>query len=270
MAPTSDKIKKMEKKLGAMYKELSTPATKGQRRGTTPSKTPLSTDFTGSGKSRKNLQAEFDKLSAQLKKEKASFGKASKAQEASDSIAVSKKRSPTDVMRQTGRRREVLAGPKVKQSGANKPVAPKKPAAAAKKPSGKGFAQAFKEARAKFDTGTGNTTFKFNGSSYSVAKPAELKAAGGTYGKKLNDILKSKQRRSETDKQVTNKPKSKSKFAGMPNEKMLNRLEREKTAKKSYGGGMDKKTVKRKSGSSIASKPKGVGCATRGYGKAMK
>ena len=51
---------------------------------------------------------------------------------------------------------------------------------------------------------------------------------------------------------------------------MLNRLEREKTAKKSYGGGMDKKTVKRGKGSSIAGKPKGVGCATRGYGKAMK
>lgn len=266
MALTSDKIKKMEKKLEAMYKELSTPATKGQRRGTTPSKTPLSTDFTGSGKNRKNLQAEFDKLAAQLKKEKVSFGKASKVQEASDSIAVSKKRSPTDVMRQTGRRREVLAGPKVKQSGANKPVAPKKPAAA-KKPSGNSFAQAFKEARAKYDAGTGNTTFKFNGSSYSVAKPAELKAAGGTYGKKLNDMLKSKQRSSETDKQVTNKRGSNKEG---PRQKMLNRLEREKTAKKSYGGGMTKKTARRKSGGNMAGKPKGVGCATRGYGKAMK
>ena len=151
-------------------------------------------------------------------------------------------------------------GKKLVAKPAAKPV--DKPVA--KKPSGKGFAQAFKEARSKFDAGTGNTTFKYNGSSYSVAKPAELKKAGGTYGKKLNDVLKSKQRRSETDKQVTNKPKSKSKFAGMPNEKMLNRLEREKTAEKSYGGGMDKKTVKRGKGSSIAGKPKGVAETVKG------
>ena len=174
-------------------------------------------------------------------------------------------------------------GKKLVAKPAAKPV--DKPVA--KKPSGKGFAQAFKEARSKFDAGTGNTTFKYNGSSYSVAKPAELKKAGGTYGKKLNDVLKSKQRRSETDKQVTNKPKSKSKFAGMPNEKMLNRLEREKTAKKFYGGEIKepakkkeakpKKTyggslqrgIKKKMGGKVG-KPKGVGCATRGYGKAMK
>ena len=121
MAPTGNKIKKIEKKLKAIYKELSTPATKGQRRGTTPSKTPLSTAFTGSGKNRKNLQAEFDKLSAQLKKEKASFGKDAKVQKASDSVAVPKRRSPTDIMRQTGRRKEVLAGPKVKPT-AKKPA----------------------------------------------------------------------------------------------------------------------------------------------------
>jgi LysM repeat protein len=38
----------------------------------------------------------------------------------------------------------------------------------------------------------------------------------------------------------------------------------------SYGGSVGKKTVKRKMGGSAGSKPKGVGCAQRGYGKAMK
>ena len=42
------------------------------------------------------------------------------------------------------------------------------------------------------------------------------------------------------------------------------------TQKKSYGGSMGKKTVKKQSGGRMASKPKGVGCAQRGYGKAMK
>lgn len=37
----------------------------------------------------------------------------------------------------------------------------------------------------------------------------------------------------------------------------------------SYGGSVGKKTVKRKIGGSAGSKPKGVGCAQRGYGKAM-
>ena len=217
---------------------------------------------------KKEAQAKINSLSAELKalpkRGKAATTIAKQAAAASPKVPA--KTSPTDVMRQVGRRREVLAGPKVKQSGADKPVAPKKPVAS-EKPSGSSFGQAFKEARAKFDAGTGNTTFKFNGSTYSVAKPAELKAAGGTYGKKLNDMLKSKQRSSETDKQVTNKRGSKKEG---PRQKMINRLEREKAAKKSYGGGMTKKTARRKGGGNMAGKPKGVGCATRGYGKAMK
>ena len=40
--------------------------------------------------------------------------------------------------------------------------------------------------------------------------------------------------------------------------------------KKSYGGSVGKKTTKKAMGGSMSSKPKGVGCATRGYGKAMK
>ena len=39
---------------------------------------------------------------------------------------------------------------------------------------------------------------------------------------------------------------------------------------KSYGGGMKKKTVNRQAGGGMSGKPKGVGCAKSGYGKAMK
>jgi hypothetical protein len=41
--------------------------------------------------------------------------------------------------------------------------------------------------------------------------------------------------------------------------------------KKSYGGSVGKKTVKRKTGGKVGKKkPRGVGCALRGYGRAMK
>jgi len=41
--------------------------------------------------------------------------------------------------------------------------------------------------------------------------------------------------------------------------------------KKSYGGSVGKKTVKRKAGGKVGKKkPRGVGCALRGYGRAMK
>lgn len=39
---------------------------------------------------------------------------------------------------------------------------------------------------------------------------------------------------------------------------------------KSYGGSVKKKTTKKAMGGKVGSKPKGVGCALRGYGKAMK
>lgn len=43
-----------------------------------------------------------------------------------------------------------------------------------------------------------------------------------------------------------------------------------RAAGKAYGGGMKKKTVKRQAGGRMSGKPKGVGCAMRGYGGAMK
>lgn len=45
---------------------------------------------------------------------------------------------------------------------------------------------------------------------------------------------------------------------------------KKKTTKKAYGGGMKKKTASRQAGGKITGKPKGVGCATHGYGKAMR
>lgn len=56
-------------------------------------------------------------------------------------------------------------------------------------------------------------------------------------------------------------------------------VEKQEVVKKSYGGNMKKKTAKKSyggkmtkkmAGGKMAGKPKGVGCATRGYGKAMK
>lgn len=62
-SPTSERSK-LKKKLSDIYKELSRPVRKGSKSlGTT-----LSSDFTPSGKNRRNLQKEFDKVSAQLKK----------------------------------------------------------------------------------------------------------------------------------------------------------------------------------------------------------
>lgn len=193
------------------------------------------------------------------------------AQDKAKTVKVPAGRSPTDIMRQTGKGRQVLAGPKVKPAApkaAAKPKVMPRPAApkATAPKTGQSFNQAFKEARAKFDAGVGNTTFKYQGKSYSVAKPAELKAAGGEYGPELTKLLKAKQRRSETAKQVGSGPKAKAPSNTGPRAKMLNRLEREKAAKKSYGGGMKKKAARRKTGGKI----KGVGCAQRGYGKAMR
>jgi hypothetical protein len=63
--------------------------------------------------------------------------------------------------------------------------------------------------------------------------------------------------------------KAKPQYTG-PRAEMVNKLLKQQTTKKSYGGSMGKKTTKKASGGKVASKPKGVGCATRGYGKAMK
>jgi len=48
--------------------------------------------------------------------------------------------------------------------------------------------------------------------------------------------------------------------------KQRKKLAAAKASRKSYGG----KTVKKQMGGNMSSKPKGVGCAQRGYGKAMK
>lgn len=48
--------------------------------------------------------------------------------------------------------------------------------------------------------------------------------------------------------------------------KQRKKLAAARASRKAYGG----KTVKKQMGGKLNSKPKGVGCATRGYGKAMK
>ena len=225
--PKNSKVTQLKNRLKSLYAELQT------GRAGVQGKAGMASSFTGKKRNRAAVQKEFDKVAAQLKKTQGG-------------AAATRK-----------------AAPALKTSPAKKPAVAK-PAATK---SNAGFSKAFKEARAKFDAGTGGTTFKFNGKSYSVAKPAELKAAGGEYGPKLTKMLQAKQRSSETQKQVTNKPGSRNQS---PRQKMLNRLEREKTTKKAYGSTMKKKTVKRGSGGNMANKPKGVGCAMSGYGRAMK
>ena len=66
---------------------------------------------------------------------------------------------------------------------------------------------------------------------------------------------------------MANKPVSVAKTQATPEGKVT--LSPGRTFK-SYGGSMKKKTIKKSTGSKVGSKPKGVGCALRGYGKAMK
>lgn len=66
---------------------------------------------------------------------------------------------------------------------------------------------------------------------------------------------------------MANKPVSVAKTQATPEGKVT--LSPGRTFK-SYGGSMKKKTTKKSIGGKVGSKPKGVGCALRGYGKAMK
>lgn len=117
-------------------------------------------------------------------------------------------------------------------------------------------------------------------SASSRKKPVSLAGSpkvGGTQTpkSKLQKGLESvKDTKSPSVKKVTKKPMSaeKKKRVEEAKKKGSGALMREGLSdikKKSYGGGMTtKKTVKRQGGSSI--KPKGVGCAKSGYGKAMR
>ena len=118
--------------------------------------------------------------------------------------AVTKKQSPTDVMRASGRGKEVVAFPKTKDTTSKKGLSE--------------FGKAFAAARK-----AGKKEFMFKDEPYHTRTKEEEAAREA------------------------------------------------KSTSKKYGG----KTVKKKEGGSMgskskSSKPKGVGCATRGYGKAMK
>ena len=119
------------------------------------------------------------------------------------------------------------------------------------------FGQAFAAARK-----AGKKEFMYNGKPYHTrtkeeeaarAKPASAKAKPAS---------------TKTNTASENKTEYKG-----PRAETVNKLLNEQTTNKSYGGSMKKKTVKktvkRRAGGSVGSKPKGVGCAQRGYGKAM-
>ena len=119
--------------------------------------------------------------------------------------AVTKKQSPTDVMRASGRGKEVVAFPKTKPKAGKKGLSE--------------FGKAFAAARK-----AGKKQFMFEGKPYHTRTKEE---------------------------EAARKAKSTSKM---------------------YGGKMVKKMEGGKMGSKAKNKasPKGVGCAKRGYGKAMK
>lgn len=101
-----------------------------------------------------------------------------------------------------------------------------------------------------------------------VGKTAEKKAR---QAKAVEDLAKKMGKKASGGKMVK---KAAGGIAAAAAQKMAeNKRERDAMAKLGtktlkYGGGTKKKTVKRKQGGSM--KPKGVGCAMRGYGGAMK
>ena len=209
--PKNSQRSKLKKRLSEIYKELSAPVRKGSKSlGTT-----LSSDFTPSGKNRKGLQKEFDKVSAQLKK-------------ISGGAAATRK-----------------AAPALKTSPAKKTAAAKKQT----------FSEAFAAARK-----AGKKQFMFNGKPYNTRTKEEEAAR-----KKKATLKKTVAKTGAESRKLSDKKKRRAagKYVG-PRQDMVDKL-----SKKSYGGGMTKKkTVKRQGGGSM--KPKGVGCAMRGYGGAMK
>lgn len=188
-SPTSERSK-LKKKLSDIYKELSRPVRKGESR-----------DFTPSGKNRRNLQEQFDKVSAQLKK-------------VSGGAAATRK-----------------AAPALKTSPAKKKMS---------------FKEAFAAARK-----AGKKEFTWNGGRYNTMTKEEAAKA-----KKKATLKKTVAKTGADSRKISNQRKRRAagKYVG-PRQEMVDRLMSKKTAKRNTGGSM---------------KPKGVGCAMKGYGGAMK
>ena len=154
------------------------------------------------------------------------------------------------------------AAKELKARGEMKPAAKPatKPAAKpATKPAAKEqtFSQAFAAARK-----AGKKQFMFNGKPYHTRTKEEETAR-----KKKERLAKTVAKSGADSRKLSTKRKRRAagKYVG-PRQEMVDRL----SSKKSYGGGMKKKTVKRQAGGGMSGKPKGVGCAKSGYGKAMK
>jgi hypothetical protein len=163
------------------------------------------------------------------------------------------------------------AAKELKARGEMKPTA--KPAAkSAAKPAAKPaakkqtFGQAFAAARK-----AGKKTFQFtkaNGKTETfTTETREEKTARESAAKKKTRLKKTVAKSGADSRKLSTKRKRRAagKYVG-PRQEMVDRL----SSKKSYGGGMKKKTVKRQAGGGMSSKPRGVGCAKSGYGKAMK
>jgi hypothetical protein len=171
------------------------------------------------------------------KTEKERVARGTRIAKQAEAMAVKPKagQSPTDAMRQANLQGRVSTGTAAtaQKPSVQKPAVRESAKVASKQETKQTFGQAFAAARK-----AGKKEFMYNNKPYHTRTKEEEAAKTKTAAK----------------------PTMKS---GKPG---FNR----KTVSKSYGGSMGKKTVKKQSGGSMASKPKGVGCATRGYGKAMK
>lgn len=172
------------------------------------------------------------------------------ADSASKSVKPKEGQSPTDAMRSNMQGRI--------STGVSKPVANKTPMARPKSAPKETFGQAFAAARK-----AGKNQFMYNGKPYT------------TRTKEEEDKLKASTNKTESSTRMERKDAIRNRRgAGGTSSAVESRVaqleENKRRANKAYGGGM--KTVKRQSGSQIAKnkKPRGVGCAKSGYGKAMK
>ena len=165
--------------------------------------------------------------------------------------AVTKKQSPTDVMKASGRGKEGVAFPKTKDTTSKKGMSE--------------FGKAFAAARK-----AGKKQFMFKGEPYHTRTKEEeaarkakstSKMYGGKMVKKKEGGSTGSKSKNEPSEMV--KKKIDSFYSGMVKKKSMSTRKAKPLAEGSSVGS------KSKSSKPKSSKPKGVGCATSGYGKAL-
>ena len=126
------------------------------------------------------------------------------------------------------------------------------------------FAESFKYHRDK-----GQKTFTWNGKRYTTDLKDEVKPGAGTTGTGKADDKKKKKRRGFLSGLFKKSDKEKSDIRNRSRRRLMRKAGGGMMTKKGYAkGGMTKKGYAK--GGSVRGKPRGVGAALRGYGKALK